>query len=842
MQPDAPRARTSVSKFRRDFSLASMLPLVGFSLLVLLSGALARDHVAHLIADTTAELARDAEQSLQALGETVIRNKARDVARQIEVYVRAHPGRTIAELRTDPVFLDLAIQGVGETGYTAISEAADTYRILVHPNADLIDQDMRAFRDTMPAWWRIVEAGIGGDEAEGYYDWREPDGATRRKFLVATPVAVPVGGLTLMVSATTYIDEFSTPVAAMHDRAETIGEAYRAYVSRYWIAFGVVFALFVAATLTGTWVLGTRTRRRFIEPIGRLADAVRAFGEGARTAPDLAPVAQRADEIGTLARAFERMAAQIGELFDRLEQRVGELDEARVALQESQDHFRALYEASKQTEAIYRSLIHSSVDAIVMIDLDLCVTYVSPSFTRVFGWTEAELLGTRIPYVPRAERDRTLDILTNVVETGRPCQGYEARRRTKSGELVDVSISASRFDDHEGRPVGVLVILRDISETKRVEAHMQRVDRLEAIGTLAGGVAHDFNNLLMVVQGNVSILKAALPPDHPDYGCLLDIEAQIQSGASLTDQLLGYARKGRYEVEVADLNEVVKKTAETVRRTRKGIVFDYHLAADLLPVEADRHQIEQVLLNLCINACDAMPDGGAILFTTENVEKGDHPMVRLDVRDTGVGMDRSTMDHIFDPFFTTKELGRGTGLGLASAYGIVEGHGGSIEVASELGEGATFSVYLPATDAERPTATERAEQLAPGEGTVLIVDDEEQVLRVCARLVGRLGYRVLTAGTGAEAIACYEAEADAIDLVILDMIMPDMSGSAVFDRLKEIDPDASVLLCTGYSIDAKASELLARGCRGHIQKPYTPGELAVKVQAAIRRRGDAPEG
>ncbi|MDZ7685953.1 MAG: ATP-binding protein [Gammaproteobacteria bacterium] len=270
-----------------------------------------------------------------------------------------------------------------------------------------------------------------------------------------------------------------------------------------------------------------------------------------------------------------------------------------------------------------------------------------------------------------------------------------------------------------------LAIIRDLSERKRIEAQMQRMERLEAIGTLAGGLAHDFNNLLMVIQGNVSMLKAKLEPSSNDYERLLRIEEQISSGSSLTNQLLGYARKGRYDVRVANLNEAIKETAEAFNRTRKDLGFHYALADDLLPVEADFYQIEQVLMNLYINAAEAMPEGGEIFISTLNMPAGylhfsdasfDGPVVVFSIRDTGSGMDADAMEHIFEPFFTTKEMGRGTGLGLASVYGIVEGHGGHIDVESEPGVGSTFTIYLPASD--KPLDSSEAEEpgVSSGEG------------------------------------------------------------------------------------------------------------------------------
>jgi len=841
--------------FRRDYFLASILPLTVFLILVLIAAHIGRGRVESLIAESVHELNLDAKRNLETLGESVIRNRARHVALQVAEYFEDHPGTSIEVMREDPYFRDLAMQKVGDGGYTAITEAGGSRRIVVHPNPEIVDKQIRDFAEKMPAWFEIAQRGITGNETSGYYDWIEPDGSTRTKYLFATPASVKIDGVTMMVAATSYIDEFSAPVAAMETRADEIVGAYHDYVAIGWQRFAIAFVCVLTLALIGTIALGTRAAGRLTAPIEELADIVRESDGRSWAAHALDPIAIRTDEIGTLARAFQTLTAQTVVLFDRLEERVGELNEAKGALGESKEHYRQLYEEAKKTEAIYRSLLHTSADAIAMVDMEMKVTYLSPSFTRIFGWTQKDLEGTRIPYVPEEELSKAVKILGSVASKGEPFAGYEGRRLTKSGDLVDVSVSASRFHDHEGKPAGVLAITRDITEAKRVKAQIQHLDRLEAVGTLAGGVAHDFNNLLTVVQGNVSLLKSTLePPKNDDPGdgapakrdeiwqSLVEIEDQIQSGASLTRQLLGYARKGRYEVEVADLNDAVRKVSETIRRTRKEIVVHYDLTEDLLPVEADFHQLEQVILNLDINACDAMPDGGELRIATLNAIEAGQDMVVLSVQDNGMGMDADVVDRIFDPFFTTKDLERGTGLGLASAYGIVESHGGRIEVHSRPGEGTTFRVLLPAAEDVQQAEGDETEAIAPGVGRVLIVDDEEMVLRVCARMTGSLGYDVRTALGGEAGIEAYREHADEIDVVILDMIMPGTNGSQVFEALREMDPDVCVILSSGYSIDSKATESMIRECKGSLQKPYTVEELASKLESAMPSDEEASTG
>jgi CheY-like chemotaxis protein len=374
---------------------------------------------------------------------------------------------------------------------------------------------------------------------------------------------------------------------------------------------------------------------------------------------------------------------------------------------------------------------------------------------------------------------------------------------------------------------------------KKLEAQLQYAHKIEAVGTLAGGIAHDFNNLLMGIQGNVSLMLMDMEHTHPDYERLKNVEKQIQSGARLTTHLLGYARKGQYEIKPLDLNQLVEETSNTFGRTKKEITIHRELAKGLFAIEADLAQIEQVLLNLYVNAADAMPGGGDLVLKTMNVTHKDMKgklyepkrgnYVLLTVTDTGMGMYKKTMERIFDPFFTTKEMGRGTGLGLASAYGIIKGHGGYIDVDSRRGRGTTFSIYLPASVKQVSKDIKAAERLIRGSGTVLLVDDEEIILEVGKELLEAMGYGVLTAKDGKEAIGVYRKNRDHIDIVVLDVVMPGMGGGEAYDRMKEINPNIKVLLSSGYSIDGEASKVLERGCDGFIQKPFTMKELSGEI-------------
>jgi len=510
------------------------------------------------------------------------------------------------------------------------------------------------------------------------------------------------------------------------------------------------------------------------------------------------------------------------------------------------------------SEERYRYLVQNSPDIIYTLDENGNFTFVSQAVKRLLGYDADQLIGKHYSTIIHDEDLERAQWVFNERRTGaraatgvqlrlKATEGYEAFRACDVRHLAIELKATGMYDKPVLEPdktyLGTHGVIRDISDRKRLEAQLQQAQKMEAVGTLAGGIAHDFNNLLMGIQGYTSLILLKIDSKHPHYEKLKSIEQYIESGAELTKQLLGFARGGKYDVKAVDLNELVQKTATMFGRTKKEVVISTKFGEDLWSVEVDQGQIEQVLLNLFVNAWQAMPGGGDLKLETKNVAldvsavspyglpPGSYVEVR--VSDSGLGMDENTRRRIFEPFFTTKEMGRGTGLGLASAYGIIKNHNGIIDVESKVGEGTTFTIYLP--ESKKMVRKEAGQEgiILRGPETVLLVDDEDMIIEVGAEILEALGYKVLTARSGPEALEVFKTNKGQVDIVVLDMIMPGMGGGDAYDQLREIEPNVKVLLSTGYSLRGEASEILKRGCNGFIQKPFNIKMLSQKLREIL---------
>jgi two-component system cell cycle sensor histidine kinase/response regulator CckA len=494
--------------------------------------------------------------------------------------------------------------------------------------------------------------------------------------------------------------------------------------------------------------------------------------------------------------------------------------------------------ALRLSEEKYRLLVENANDAIFILQ-DGQIKFPNRKALQI-----GEMLGIQwehspfVNFIHPEDREMITDRHLRRLKGQKPPNFYAFRLVGKNGHEIWAEIHAVAVD-WEGRPA-TLNFLRDITLQRKLEQQLLLSQKMEAVGTLAGGVAHDFNNLLMGIQGRTSLMLLETDPGHPYFEHLKEIENYVMRAAGLTKQLLGFARGGKYEVEPTNLNDLVANSVHMFGRTQKEISIHTKYQDNLKTVEVDRSQIDQVLLNIYVNAWQAMPDGGLLYVQTRNVHLDDDfvrvyeiqpgEFAAVAITDNGIGMDEETAKRVFDPFFTTKEKDRGTGLGLVCAYGIIKNHDGIITVESARGQGATFTVYLPASDKDVRAVKREAREILQGSETVLLIDDEELILEVGGALLKKMGYRVLTAADGRAGLEVYQQNREAVDIVILDLIMPDIGGGEVYERLKAVDSNVKVLLSSGYSINGQAAEILKRGCNGFIQKPFRPHELSKKIR------------
>ena len=437
----------------------------------------------------------------------------------------------------------------------------------------------------------------------------------------------------------------------------------------------------------------------------------------------------------------------------------------------------------------------------------------------------------------------------------KPCDGCPTEKafRTKKTEHTIMVTPDGRVWDERGEPVfdaegkliGVVEIAHDITERWRLDEQLRHAQKMKAVGTLAGGIAHDFNNILGGILGYVSLMKKRIRKDRQMTSDLETVEKLTWRGSDLTQALLTFSRKGEYHPEPLNINDIVREVLQVAGRTAcKGIDIREELSPEVSNVLGDRGQLHQVIMNLCLNACESMPKGGALTIRTENAEPdvafftvhqdlSQGPYISLTVSDTGLGMDEETIERIFEPFFTTKAEKTGTGLGLSMVSGIVERHGGCVEVRSEPRRGSTFTVYLPATEEKKQSAPIKPAVTRGGDETILIVDDNRDFRNGTSRWLGGLGYTVLEAGSGVEALKALEERREDVALVLLDMIMKGMNGDESFRKMREMVPELAVIISTGYSLDNTSRRVLDEGARDFIQKPFDYNLLAVKIRQVL---------
>ncbi len=536
-----------------------------------------------------------------------------------------------------------------------------------------------------------------------------------------------------------------------------------------------------------------------------------------------------------------------------VEVRLGTIDhaESKIMLAVARDVTeRKLAElALQESEARYRELADLTYEGIVFHERGL-ILRANDQFYAMFGYRPQELLGVQT--IDRLLTSESATLVRKNIETG-SSRSYEAVGRKKDGTEfpMEVRVRYTRIGEKHIRAVA----MRDISERKDMEKRLIEAQKMEAIGTLAGGIAHDFNNLLQIVHGYADMGLLDIRNDQAGYRELVEIKKAAKRAAELTRGLLTFSRRVEGVLRPVDLNYELEQIATMLERTiPKMIAIELHLARNLQGVKADPGQLQQAVMNLAVNARDAMPEGGKLIIETANVvlddefceahlgiEPGSYLM--LAVSDTGGGMEKHTQQKIFDPFFTTKEVGKGTGLGLSIVFGIIKSHGGTVTCHSNPGQGSTFKIYFP-TIMQNPELHQEAESERPSEGTetILLVDDEDALRRLGENILQRFGYSVLSSSDGLQALEMLREHGEKISLIILDLIMPLMSGRECLREILKVYPVAKVLIASGYGADGQIDAALQEGAIDSINKPYEVRQLLEAVRRVLDASGTSSPG
>jgi PAS domain S-box-containing protein len=511
-------------------------------------------------------------------------------------------------------------------------------------------------------------------------------------------------------------------------------------------------------------------------------------------------------------------------------------------------------EALRHSNELLETTIRAAPVGIVALDIDGKVKLWNKMTESTFGWKQDEVLDKPLPFLS-GEKQWDFSVLLDRVLQGEAISEQEATYSRKDGVPISASLSAAPLRNMQGEASGALLVFEDVTERKTLESQLFQSQKLESIGRLAGGIAHDFNNILTIINGYSDMALSKLGEDHPSRQNIQQVRKSGEKAANLTEQLLVFSRKRPLEMKPLDLNMTVVDIEKMLRRL---IGEDIQMITALDPalgtIMGDAGQIHQVIMNLAVNARDAMPNGGKLLIETANVDLDRtfikrHPQIQpgphvmLSVSDTGIGMDEETKSHIFEPFFTTKEEGKGTGLGLATVYGIVRQSGGWIWVYSELGRGSVFKIYFPRCDAQvsegRPAPVE-IEKLR-GTERILLAEDDQGVLSLVSSILNGLGYTVLEASTGEEAITIAERETAPIDLLVSDIVMPGMSGYDLSRQLKELRPRMRVLLISGYTDRTVSGADEIDPNTPYLQKPFTSISLAAKIREVLAAAAENPD-
>jgi len=823
---------------------SGLIPIIIFGFLISIFDHRFLTQANHAVYQGHEEQWQRSETVMKKMAEDFIRQKVLDVVLQLELYLQAHPEMIVEELQNDSTFRDIAVQPVGKKGYTAVQDV-DTAINRFHKDSKIENLDLHSLSDKLPEFWTIMEASLDGRYSHGYYNWKEPNGELRKKFMYIAPLNEKTAdGVRLGVAATTYIDEFTHPILAAQDVSQSttrylmivLNNLIQSFKTTGFLSMGLGMLFIIAFSI---W-----TATYFSRAITNLQEATQAVNQGNF---DIRVKPAMSGDVRQLIVNFNQMLAQLSlttvkkeqleasqkELKTtnaRLHQEIIEREQAEKALRESESKFRSLFNLSPQGIALTELETGRLVDANNM-------------FCDLTKYCQEEIIGkttTQVGFYSDNDRARFIKKLQKSGEVN----GMKMDFKGKDGAIISVLMFA-RVIQISGKSF-ILTIFLDMTEQKQLQAQLQQSQKMQSIGTLAGGIAHDFNNILFSMIGYTEMAL-----DDTEKGTLLHNNLQevliaAQRAKYLVKQILTFSRQADQDLKPLQVQLIVKEVLKLIRSSLPTTIEIHQNISNTCGfVMANATQIHQVAMNLLTNAYHAMEDeGGKLEVTLKEVDLDmddlkDPAMVPgsyvcLTVKDTGAGIDEYVMDRIFDPYFSTKEKDKGTGLGLAVVHGIVKSYKGNIRIYSKPGKGTAFHVYLPVIQTRAETnATRTISPVEMGTERILLVDDEEQIVRMSQQMLEKLGYHVTARTSSIETLEAFRAAPDKFDLVITDMTMPNMTGIHLTKKLIEIRPDIPIIICTGFSEKINEHTAKAMGIRGYVMKPVVKSELAKKIREVL---------
>jgi PAS domain S-box-containing protein len=832
--------------------VAGLIPVCIFAFLIDIYGREFSPEIRRTIQRAYDEQWTHSEVLLRDTLETLIQQKASDIALQIDLILQSHPYMTLEDLKGDKEFWKIAVQPFGKTGHSSLYET-NTGIIRFHRDRKLRNKGPKTLSRGYPALWAIIRDGRGGKYARGYYELRDEKGEKKQTYMCTTPLRqITADNVALSVAVSASVEEFTNPIRDAEVVHHKTAEYLTVTTEKLLRSFRHLGVLYMGLGIVMISLIAFGVGVFFSRAITRLRVATQKVNEG-----DLyvSVKSSMSGEVETLTEDFNRMVARLADttvsrgLLQASEQK---LLEANREL-EKEIQTRALTERALANEKERLAVTLRSIgDGVITTNTEGKIVLMNHAAEALTGWSGRDAAGRALAdafqSVDEATGTVTVDPVRSIVETGKPMkrEAMQILRRSDGVERI-VALNGAPIRDNEGKMLGVVVVFRDVTRQRKIEEELLRIRKLESVGTLAGGIAHDFNNLLAVILGNISFAKALAGSEGIMHRRLMEAENAVFRGKELTQRLLVFSKGGEPLRRLASLKGIIQDSANiTVSGSRVKAVFT--IADDLWQAEIDQGQIRQVMHNLVMNAREAMREGGTVSLRAENVRVGgddgvplpEGDYVRISVEDQGVGIPETELPRIFDPYYTTKEMGnvKGMGLGLAISYSTVHNHSGFITARSRIGVGTTIIVYLPAHKAEvkqEPEPPERTAQI--GKCKVLYMDDEGALRDIAAEMLSYMGHDVALASDGVEAVKLYAAAMESgkpFDLVIMDLTIPGgMGADEAVQRLLEIDPKLRAILTSGYASHGIVRDFKEYGFSGVLVKPYDVKEMEKVIRSVI---------